>query len=145
LLLESGLGNTNALGILLQGDSVYQPDQMEFDDIYMSAVGGLSHWFTGFEAYGNARTAPQGIRVASINNVQVFNCRNAGVYLSNVVQWSMINFGVYTGTGSGSNFYIAGGGSPQTNSVQVFGQLINVQGVLSVSNASRTSINGTNY
>jgi hypothetical protein len=85
LLLESGLGNTNAYGILLKGDATYQPDQMMFEDIYMSSVGASSFWFDCFHADGSARIHPQGIRIANLTMCEFFNSHNIPLYLSNVV------------------------------------------------------------
>ena len=118
ILLEGGFGSSSASAILLQGDSSYQPDQFNASDLYITALGD-SYWYCGVMAFGNARTAPQGIRVADIRNVQVFKCRNTAWYLSNIVQWSLMNIGAYAGTGTGNNIYIAGGGASNTNSTQI--------------------------
>ncbi len=138
LLLESGLGNTNAYGILLQGTATYQPDQMEFNDIYMSAIGGNSYWWDCFHADGSARAHPQGVRVATLNNVQLFNAHNIGFYGANLVQWTLNNVGCYTGTGPyGTSVIITGG------SVHVYGQAVNAQ--LNITSTNDVSINGTRY
>lgn len=122
--LEDGLGDSTAYAILLMGDASFQPDQMQFDDLYISALGA-SYWFTGFEAYGDARTAPQGIRVGSMHMVEIFKCRNVGCYLSNVVDWDITNLGLFVGKGGGMDFYITGGGTPPTNST-----IVNVRDVV---------------
>lgn len=142
VVLERGMGASNAYGILLQGDAVFQPDQTEFEDIYLTAQNN-DYWFTGFEAYGNARVSPQGIRIAKLENVQVFNCRNAGFYLSNVVGWTLNGIGAFVGAGGGNNIYVTGGGSGPTNSVHVQGE--NVIGTLVVNNCSDVVLNGTRY
>lgn len=118
IFLEGGFGNSASSAILLQGDSSYQPDQFNASDLYITALGD-SYWYSGFKAYGNARISPQGIRVADIRNVQLFRCHGTGVYLSNIVQWSLANIGAYAGLGAGNNFYLAGGGNQNTNSTQV--------------------------
>ena len=142
VILERGMGSSNALAVLMQGDATFQPDQSEFEDLYITAQNNDS-WFTGFEAYGNLRTSPQGIRVAKMENVQVFNCRNAGIYLSNVVEWTLNGIGAFVGAGGGNNIYVTGGGSSATNSVHVQGQ--NVIGNLIVNNCSDVVLNGTRY
>lgn len=120
LQLEGGFGNSAATAILLQGDATYQPDQFSASDIYCTAQGD-SYWYAGFKAYGNARTSPQGVRVADIRNVQIFRCHSTAWYLSNIVQWTMQNIGAYVGAPNsiGCNFYLAGGGTASTNSTQV--------------------------
>jgi hypothetical protein len=142
LLLESGLGNTNSYGIYLVGDSKSQPDQMEFNDIYLSAVGGSSYWWEGLHAIGTARTSPQGIRVVIINNMQIFNCRNVGAYISNAVQWSISNLGTYTGIGTGNDIYITGGGPANTNTIQLTASRLYAGGTLYLNNASDIAIEG---
>jgi hypothetical protein len=96
ILLEAGYGNSSATAITLQGDATYQPDQTEFNDLYITALGN-SYWYNGFFAFGNARTIPQGIRVGYVTNVQIFRCWNTGWYLSNIVQWTFDNIGAYVG------------------------------------------------
>lgn len=141
IMLESGRPQSNATGILMQGNATAQPDQMAFDDLYITAIGD-SYWFDGFKAFGNARTAPQGIRVCDMNNVQVFRCRNTGIFLSNVVQWTLRNIGVYAGMGGGNNFYLAGGGTGNTNSVQVYADGLAINGELNVTNCSHFFLRG---
>jgi hypothetical protein len=141
LLLEEGLGDTNAVAFLLQGDATFQPDQMAFSDIYCT-FRGSSKWLDGFKAVGTARTAPQGIRVCTVNNLQIFGCRNTGVYIQNVVQWTLNNIGVYVGTGGGANFYIAGGGTSNTNSTQVYADAI-VATEVNITNTSKFRVTGT--
>lgn len=143
LLLDSGLGNTNSIGILSQGDASFQADQWELDDVYMSAIGASSHWYTGVEFYGNYRTAPQGIRVGSINNLQIFNCWNAAFYASNLVGWTINNLGTYTGSGGGNDVYITGGGAALTNSVLVSLTGLISNGTLQLSNASNINLSGS--
>lgn len=146
ILLESGIPITNTtIGIYLAGNSSYQPDQMAFEDIYMSAIGGNSYWNNGFQMYGNARTAPQGIRVGTVKNMQIFNCHNTGFYASNAVQWSFDNIGIYTGYqgGTGNNCYIAGGGSASTNSTQIDIRGLICSGQLNLTNCSKFHISGT--
>ena len=142
LLLEDGYPSSTAQMIRLAGDATYQPDQMEFRDLYMSALGN-SYWYDGLYAFGNARTSPQGIRVMDFSNVQVFRCRNTGVYLSNVVQCAMRNIGVYAGQGTGNNFYITGGGAALSNSNQIHIDGLAVAGELNMTNCTRWHVSGS--
>lgn len=142
ILLEDGHPNSTAYGILAQGDAIYQPDQMMFEDIYLTALGN-SYWFNGFQIYGNARTSPQGVRIGDITNLQIFRCRNAGFYGSNMVGWSGRNIGCYVGQGGGNTFYVAGGGTPSTNSTNCDFDLVSA--TLNVANVSNVKINGTSY
>lgn len=142
ILLEDGYPTSNTYGILLQGDASFQQDQTMWSDIYMTALGN-SYWFNGFQAYGNARTSPQGIRIADMTNVQIFRCRNAGFYGSNLVGWSGRNIGCYAGLAGGNSFYLTGGGSTNTNSVQCHFDLVIASIV--ASNLSLCKINGVQY
>ena len=142
IFIESGFAGSSAYAIKLEGDATYQPDQTIFEDLYITALG-TSTWYRGFQAFGNARTSPQGIRVCDINNVQIFSCNNLGVYLSNIVQFMISNVGVYTGTGGGNDFYIAGGGAANTNSVQVYAYGLQISGDFNIQNATKWQINGS--
>lgn len=119
LMIEDGHPTSTAIGILMQGDASFQADQFMMSDLYVTALGN-SYWATGLLAYGNTRVAPQGIRVAHIQNVQLFRCSSTGAFLSNIVQWTIENLGCYVGTGGGNNIYLAGGGAANTNSIQVY-------------------------
>lgn len=143
ILLESGLGDTNAYAIVLQGTSTSMPDQTVWEDLYISAAGGSSYWWETFHVDGTARTSPQGVRVGTMRSVQLFNSRNVGLYLSNVVQWDLINVGIYTGKpGTGGNsVYITGGGSASTNSTQVDAIRLTYAGSLNASNCSNVRVN----
>lgn len=141
LMLESGFPSSTATAITMQGNATYQPDQMEFSDLYVSAIG-TSLWYNGFYANGSARTSPQGIRVCNISNVQVFCCSNTGWYINNAVQWTLNNVGVYVGQGSGNNFYLSGNGAALTNSTQVYINGLACSGDLNVTNCIRFDIRG---
>lgn len=138
LLLESGLGSTNAFGILLQGNATFQPDQTEWEDIYLSAIGGSSFWWDGFHADGSARSAPQGVRVSTIKNLQIFNCHNIGFYGANLVQWTLENVGCYTGAGPYGNAAMITGGS-----THVYGE--NVNAALNITSTLDVMINGGRF
>lgn len=143
LLLESGLGDTGSYGIILRGDATFQPDQTSFEDIYMSAIGGSSFWYDGFHANGYLRSSPQGIRVATLTNVQVFNCRNVGIYMQNVVQFTLNNVGTYTGKGLYGNMLMLRGGAAG-NSTQVYG--LGVRSTIDMgAGSSDIWFNGTRY
>jgi len=141
LLLEDGHPNSTATAFRLQGDATFQPDQMEFNDIYCSALGN-SYWHDGFQAVGTARTSPQGIRVCDVRNLQMFRCRNTGIYIQAAVQWTMENIGVYAGLGSGNNFYIAGGGNSNTNTTQITVRRLACSGDLNLTNCSHFEVTG---
>ncbi len=106
LFLEQDLGDSNAYGIMLRGDAVSQPDQMEFSDIYMSALG-TSYWWDNFHIDGTARAAPQGVRVGMVSNVQLFRARNFNMYLGNAVAWVFTGVGCWVSKGAYAHwFYI---------------------------------------
>lgn len=142
ILLEDGYPTSTAQGISLRGNATYQPDQTQFNDIYMSAIGS-SYWYDGFFAYGNDRVTPQGIRVGYVTDLQVFRCRNTGIYLSNIVQWVVDNVGIYVGQGTGNNMYLAGGGTSLKNSIQVDLRRIAVSGDLNLTNVTKFFITGS--
>lgn len=136
IILDSGYGYTSAVAVKLMGDSLYQPDQMMFSDLYITSVQD-SYWFSGFYAHGNYRTSPKGIRAVNIENVQVFKSHGIGVWLSNIVQWSIKNIGVYVGIGAGNNLYVAGGGSYLTNSELVSISAASISGQFNITNVTR--------
>ena len=151
ILLEANLGTVFATGkrnsstnaINLQGDTSYQPDQMVFSDLYISAISAAgydtSYWNNGVQVYG-IRTSPQGIRVGQWDNIQLFNNYNSGISLYNAVQHSFNNVGIYTGENTGNNCYI--GSTTGGNSTQINMQNITVSGQLNLTNATRVTING---
>jgi hypothetical protein len=141
--LDSGLGTTSTIAILLQGNATYQPDQSFFEDLYVTSVGAASYWGKCFQADGSARTSPQGIRVVSIHNLQCFNSSSLAIFISNAVQWDIDNVGTYTGTGAtGNDFYISGGGTALTNSTQVTIERVVVGGTMFMQNSSVVHLNG---
>ena len=116
ILLDSGLGNTNFYAISMAGNSSEQPDQTEFEDLYITSEQPAStFWYTAVNVDGSARTSPQGIRISNWTNIQTFNSRTSCAVFKNVVGFSITNFGCYTGSGGGNDFYIAGGGTATTN------------------------------
>jgi len=144
ILLEKQLGDTNAYALLVQGDATYQSDQMAFEDIYISSIEGNSYWWAGLQVYGNARTSPQGIRVITIKNMQIFACHYFGAYFSNLVQASIENLGVYSGKPqtTGMDVWLTGGGSASTNSIYVSIDALNVGGAVHLDNISNVALHG---
>jgi hypothetical protein len=140
-------GKSHALvnALNLQGDATYQPDQMMFSDLYVTAIVApgynTSYWNNGLQIYA-IRTAPEGARVGQWSNIQLFNNYNAGIYIYNAIQHSFSNIGIYTGQNNGNNCYITGGGTSLTNSTQLNLQNLTVSGELNLTNAIRCTING---
>jgi hypothetical protein len=111
-IITGGTTGTS-IAIHMEGDATFQPSQMVFHDLYITSLNG-AYWWNGFVANGRAKnTGAQGIRVLTASMVQVFTCRNAGIYLDNVIQGCLLNCGTYVplvGTG-GADVYITGGGN----------------------------------
>jgi hypothetical protein len=141
-LLEDGYPTSNAEFMRLEGDATNQPDQFRAEDLYVSAFGS-SFWYQGLIAYGVARTSPQGIRIADLRNIQLFRNRNAAALFYNIVGWTIINLGSYSGSGGGNDVYLSGGGAANTNSIQVSIDGLWCSGDLKLSNASRCRLFGT--
>jgi len=130
ILLESGFGNSAAYAIELKGNSVCQPDQTVWEDLYISAVGRASYWWDIFHLDGTARTAPQGVRVGSMHNIQLFKAHHTGLYMANAVQWDLVNVGIYTGIGTGNDVWLYGAGTRSTNSAHINAIGLNYAGKL---------------
>jgi len=109
ILLDSGLGDTLSMAVLLAGNATSQPDQTEFEDLYISAVGGLAYWWDAVHVDGTARTAPIGARVVTWKNIQTFNARNLSVYLGGAIKHTFENLGCYTGKGPYANTIMISG------------------------------------
>jgi hypothetical protein len=111
IILEPGFGRSNAYAVMLRGNATYQPDQMEFDQLYITCQDKGSYWYEGFHCNGSEREGfhcndserkaanaagkpkkPQGIRGTTLRNVQVFNCHNAAGYFANCVNTLLDNF-----------------------------------------------------
>jgi hypothetical protein len=122
IFLESGMGDTTSYAVYCVGDATNQPDQMEFEDIYITSpyTPTTAFWYQGVTVDGNSRTSPQGVRVHQWRNIQIFCCRNLAAYFRNAVQFSVDNIGAYSGKSgtSGNDIQITGGGSASTNSAQ---------------------------
>lgn len=144
LRLCCNLGVTSTIAILGRGNASFQPDQMEFEDLYITGdcnagSGGGSWWNSDFQMDGTARTAPQGMRVQHVANIQLFCASAFAFFLSNAVQFDLSNVGTYVGnpgTGTGTDCYITGNGSAPTNSIQV--SIVNLAcgGTFHLTNAS---------
>lgn len=154
LLIEAGLGDTNATCILQQGNvkrldangvwdgQYHQPDQMEFSDLYITSADGVSKWHTGWLVNGEGRTSPQGVRVCHATNIQIFRCRYLGAGFYNAQKFSVINLGIYAGTGTGNSLYLSGGGTSSKNSGDCLFDNITVSGDLNLTAATGCSIRG---
>ena len=135
--LETNQGSSTLYAIYLKGNSTLQPDQMLFEDLYLTG-GDVSYFYEGFHVDGTSRTSPQGVRIGSLHNIQIFNCQNLAAYFSNVVGWDIVNLGAYSpksGT-NGADVWVYGGGSSSTNSIDVSLVRTNIGGTLHIANAS---------
>lgn len=141
LFLESGYAGSSSYAIILSGDATYQPDQMMFSDLYVTILGS-STWYAALTADGSARTSPQGLRVLSMDNIQLFGSSSYAAYFKNVLQCSIRNIGTYSGAGTGMDFYITGGGTSSTNSTQCSFDTMYVGGTLYLNNSSNIYLNG---
>lgn len=141
VLLEDGRPTSNAVAIRLDGDASFQQDQSTFEDLYISAVGS-SYWYDLLVAAGTERTSPQGIRIVTLKNIQLFRGRNSAAQFYNCVGWTIENLGTFAGTGGGSDVYISGGGSGPTNTTQMDFRGLTCSGTLSLSNATKCVIYG---
>lgn len=139
--LLTGLGATTSYFVKVDGTSSNQNDQMEFENIY-TTVGAGSTWYRGGHFDGTARTSPQGIRVFTIKNWQQFSCNNMAFLFWNVVQGSIDNIGSYTGTGTGNDIVIGGGGTSSTNTTQLSISNLICSGDLNLTNATDCRISG---
>lgn len=139
LLLESGMGDTNAIGILLQGDANLQADETCWEEVYLTAVGGTSWWWDGVHLDGSARQPPKakGCRVTKMEQVKIFQCRNIGLYAAGAVELLLESVGCYTGKGPYGNSVLISG------SDHVHGILVNA-GVI-VGGSTDVKINDVTY
>jgi hypothetical protein len=108
LFLEANYGLSTAYALLWRGTTLYQPDQTNCRDLYVTARGN-SYWYRCLEIDGSARSSPQGVRVTNWQNIQLFRSHTAGIYISNAVDLSIQQIGLYVTTGSGDNVHITGG------------------------------------
>lgn len=143
IVLDSGLGTTGDTALLFQGNATYQPDESVVRHVYMTSVGGSSSWNTCLLYNGIARTSPQGIRVATISDVQLFGCNNIGASFTNVVQFSISNLGIYVSSGTGENFVLTGGGTTLTDSTQVYVTALASSNDITINNSTRFFVWGT--
>lgn len=141
--IEDGYPTSTLYGILLQGDSTFQPDAMVFENLTFTRLGTTSFWYNGFICDASARTSPQGNRVCNLRNINLFTCRNIGAQFINAVQWDVSNFGVYVGSGAGNDVFIAGGGTTLTNTTQFDFRRFSIAGTLHVNNCQKVYMNGT--
>lgn len=142
LLLDSGLGATGDTALLFQGNSTFQPDESVIKHIYVTSEGGSSTWNSCLVYNGISRTAPQGVRVGILEDVQLFECNTVGASFTNIVQFSINNLGIYVSSGTGQNVVLAGGGSTLTNSIQVVMDNIISSNDTNITNSSRVFLRG---
>ena len=135
LQLEDGYAASTATAFNLSGDATNQPDNCNFEHLYVTAIGA-SFWQSLFLAIGTARTAPQGVRVLTMKDLQLFTSHTNGVQLYNVVQATVDNVGTYSGTGTGNDWYISGGGAANTNSISIWLTGVLCSGTMNVANCS---------
>lgn len=140
IALDSTVGAYTGTAILLQGNASFQPGQIQINDIYCTVVGG-STWGSGLVIDGVASTSPQGIRGVYISDVQLFSNTVHGVFLRNAVQIVISSLSVNGGTTTGRDFYVAGGGTASTNSIQLVLDGI-ITNDLNITNSSRVYVRG---
>lgn len=139
--LLPGFGASTVMIVDAGGTSSRQGDECEYQNIYASAQGD-SYYYRGGSFDGTARTDPQGLRVLNIRNWQQFRCHNLGFLFWNVVQGSIDNLGTYSGSGTGNNVAIGGGGSAPTNTAALGMTNLVCSGELNLTNATDVRIQG---
>lgn len=114
LALYAACGFAPYRAVRLEGGALHQPDDWRGDHLLITGCGT---WYTGFEAIGNARIAPQpqGLRGVELRDVQVFRARDGSFWFSNVVGMHVFGGGAFVGAPN-CNFYVGGGGTAETNS-----------------------------
>jgi hypothetical protein len=139
--LEEGYATSTSEVLRLEASASHAPDQTIFEDMYFSRLG-TSMWGTLLTADGQPRTSPQGIRIVTMKNIQLFCGRLGGALFYNCVGFSIDNLGTYSGTGAGNDVYISGGGSASTDTVQFEMRGLTCSGQLSLSNATKVGVWG---
>lgn len=142
IVIDPAHTSSTSTAVSMDGDSSFQGDQTIFEDLYITILGS-GRWYNGFFAFGNDRTSPQGIRVTTLKNIQIFGCTNLGFYGSGIIQWSIENLGTYVGTGGGMDFYLAGGGTASTNSKHVSCKGLNIGGTINATNTTEFWLEGS--
>lgn len=140
--LLGGMGNSNAKAIVLNGDATYQPGSLTMKSLYITFAAG-SLWDTLLSCDGSARTSPQGQRAAIFEDVQLFGSHNVGAYFKNAVAFSITNLGTYSGTGTGMDVHITGGGTSTTNTTQCSFRDLQCNGDLYVDNCLNIGFSGS--
>lgn len=154
ILLDAGIGDSTAYGVLMQGNAVSQPDSVIIEDLFIDTLDANTFWYTGFQMWGNARDGAsglaQGIRVTDLRDITIFRCRNVGAYISGVVDLSIVGLSTSVpkvGSGGG-DITITGGATQGTKSWHIDGRLVVANGSLTVAGAPYTTdvmVNGTRY
>lgn len=102
--------------------SPYQPDNFQLRELYVSQNGAITEssavggglWQNGLIIDGINRTHPQGLRIGVIENCEIFNCIDSGVWIRNGVGVRMTGGGCYPGAASveypnGTGIFVTGG------------------------------------
>lgn len=139
--LVAGKGLSTVRIVHSEGNATDQGSQVEIANIYASALGD-SYYYGGGFFYGVARTSPQGIRVLNIRNWQQFRCHNQAFGFYNVVQGTVSNIGSYSGTATGNNIGIGGGGASNANTTQLSIEDMTCGGELNLTNAADVRLRG---
>jgi hypothetical protein len=118
--LEDGHPNGGTFTVLAAQDNTGAPCGYIFDSLRCGATGNSS-WAYGFVATGVNRTNPQGIRGLTVRNSIFFGTRLGGLWSVGIDQVALDNLGfAVPTTATGSDITIGGGGTPQTNSLNVY-------------------------
>lgn len=142
LRLGPGMSSSSSYALYLKGDSDYQPSRYHVEKVEISSEDSGT-WHTGVFLNGNDKTSgAQGIRHASLKDINVFNCNSNGFYLSNVVALYGENLNTSTGDGNGNDIRITGGGTTSSNSTGVCLYGIRSNGALRVDNCSEVDVRG---
>lgn len=144
LQLEKDKGDANITAIRLSGDSTYQPDDMVFRNVKITAITGTdggdgeSYWLRCVHIDGSARSSPKGVRVGTWEDIQMFRSWDYPMFISGAVQFGMHNIGTYSGKGAtGNNIYVQGG----TEQIYING--LTCGGQLNISAADQIELSGS--
>lgn len=140
-------GGVTTLGIM---ESVYQPDNFQLKDLYISQYGGITGasppggglWQYGMLIDGINRTYPQGIRIGLIENCEIFNYQYGGLWIRNGVGITMRGGGFFPGASptTAAGVYVTGGlTDPLTQSVTCHFQGVINNSALNISKSSYCS------
>jgi hypothetical protein len=148
--LASGLGSTNAVAIRLEGDAGKQPGSMTFARITINqnVPNGAtpSYWHSGFVALGAAKqTGARGIRILTIDTMEVFGCSSYAAYFQNVLglRASMLGSYVPKPGSTGAHVYLEGSADTDTaRNEDIHFTEFKVSGMLQVANTHGGFLSG---